>query len=140
MTRAFELSLTADLASLGEIRAFIKRAGAALDASDDAVGDLCLAVDEAVTNIVLHGYAGASGPVELHVQRDGDAIVVLLRDRARTFDGRGIEPPHLDESLAKRKFGGMGVYLIRQLTDAAEFRPRAGGGNELRLVKRDQSR
>lgn len=136
MPRAFELSLVADLDQLGEVRSFIKRAGTALGAPDEVVGDLCLVVDEAVTNIVLHGYGGAGGPVELHVERDGDDLVVLLRDRAAVFDSHGVQAPKLDESLAKRKFGGMGVYLIRHLTDRSEFRPRAGGGNELRLVKR----
>lgn len=136
MPRVFELSLIADLDKLGDVRAFIKRAGTALGAPDEMIGDLCLVVDEAVTNIVLHGYAGAGGPVEIHVERDGDDLVVLLRDRAAAFDGHGVQAPKLDESLAERKFGGMGVYLIRQLTDRSEFRSRAGGGNELRLVKR----
>lgn len=136
MPRTFELSLIADLDKLGEVRSFIKRAGTALGAPDEMVGDLCLVVDEAVTNIVLHGYSGAGGPVEVHVERDGDDLVVLLRDRAADFDGHGVQAPKLDESLAERKLGGMGVYLIRQLTDRSEFRPRAGGGNELRLVKR----
>jgi anti-sigma regulatory factor (Ser/Thr protein kinase) len=136
MPGVFELAVDADLGNLGEIRSFVKQAGAALGVRDDALGDLCLVVDEAVTNVILHGYRGARGPVEIHVQRDGDAVVILLRDRARAFDGRGIEAPHLDESLAERKFGGMGVYLIRKLTDEAEYRPLAGRGNELRLVKR----
>jgi anti-sigma regulatory factor (Ser/Thr protein kinase) len=136
MPRAFELSIIADLDKLGEVRSFIKRAGTALGASEDVVGDLCLAVDEAVTNIVLHGYDGAGGPVELRVERDGDDLEVLLRDRAAAFDGHGVPAPKLDESLSERKFGGMGVYLIRHLTDRSEFQPRAGGGNELRLVKR----
>jgi anti-sigma regulatory factor (Ser/Thr protein kinase) len=136
MPGVFELAVDADLGNLGEIRSFVKQAGAALGVRDDALGDLCLVVDEAVTNVILHGYRGARGPVEIHVQRDGDAVVILLRDRARAFDGRGIQAPHLDESLAERKFGGMGVYLIRKLTDEAEYRPLAGRGNELRLVKR----
>lgn len=136
MPRVFELSIDARLENLGEIRSFIQQAGAALGVRDDALGDLCVVVDEAVTNVILHGYRGAGGPVDIHVQRDGDAVVILLRDQARAFDGRGVEAPHLDESLAERKFGGMGVYLIRKLTDEAEYRPRAGHGNELRLVKR----
>jgi serine/threonine-protein kinase RsbW len=136
MPQVFELAVEADLENLREIRAFVQQAGAALGVRDDALGDLCLVVDEAVTNVILHGYQGASGPVEIHVQRDGDAVVVLLRDRAPAFDGRGVEAPHLDESLAERKFGGMGVYLIRKLTDEADYRPRTGHGNELRLVKR----
>jgi serine/threonine-protein kinase RsbW len=136
MPRVFELAVDAALENLGEIRSFIRQAGAALGVRDDALGDLCLVVDEAVTNVILHGYQGAGGPVDIHVQRDGDAVVILLRDQAKTFDGRGVETPHLDESLAERKAGGMGVYLIRTLTDEAEYRPRAGRGNELRLVKR----
>lgn len=136
MPQVFELAVDADLENLREIRAFVQHAGAALGVRDDALGDLCLVVDEAVTNVILHGYQGAGGPVEIHVQQDGDAVVILLRDRAPAFDGRGVEAPHLDESLAERKFGGMGVYLIRKLTDEAEYRPRAGHGNELRLVKR----
>lgn len=136
MPRDFELSIIADLDKLGEVRSFIKQAGTVLGAPEDVVGDLCLVVDEAVTNIVLHGYDGAGGPVELRVERDGDDLVVLLRDRAAAFDGHGVPAPKLDESLSERKFGGMGVYLIRQLTDRSEFQPRAGGGNELRLVKR----
>lgn len=136
MPQVFELAVDADLENLREIRAFVQQAGAALGVRDDALGDLCLVVDEAVTNVILHGYQGAGGPVEIHVQQDGDAVVILLRDRAPAFDGRGVEAPHLDESLAERKFGGMGVYLIRKLTDEAEYRPRAGHGNELRLVKR----
>lgn len=136
MPRVFELSVEADLENLGKIRSFIQQAGVALSVRDDVLGDLCLVVDEAVTNVIVHGYQGAGGPVDIHVQRDGDAVVILLRDQARTFDGRGIEAPHLDESLARRKSGGMGVYLIRTLTDEAVYRPRAGRGNELRLVKR----
>jgi anti-sigma regulatory factor (Ser/Thr protein kinase) len=136
MPRAFELSLIADLHRLGDVRSFIKQAGTALGAPDDMVGELCLVVDEAVTNIVLHGYHGAGGPVELHVEREGDDLVVLLRDHAAAFDSQGVEAPQLDEALAERKLGGMGVYLIRQLTERSETWPRASGGNELRLVKR----
>ena len=90
MPRVFELAVDANLENLGEIRTFIRQAGAALGVRDDVLGDLCLVV----------------------------------------------ESPHLDESLAERKPGGMGVYLIRKLTDEAVYRPRAGRGNELRLVKR----
>jgi hypothetical protein len=42
----------------------------------------------------------------------------------------------LDTALKDRPFGGMGIFLIRKMTDEAEFLPRSGGGNEIRLVKR----
>ena len=48
-----------------------------------------------------------------------------------------MKKPHLDESLSERAYGGMGVYLIRKLTDEADFRPLPGGGNELHLLKKN---
>ena len=104
--------------------------------SESALGDLRLVVDEAVTNIVLYGYEGRGGAVNLHMERDGDAVVIVIRDQAKPFDVDQVHAPQLDSSLADRPFGGMGIFLIRSMTDVAEGRPLPGGGNELRLVRR----
>jgi len=136
MSQVFELSLEANLENLKAARSFIQRAGNSLHVADDILGDLCLVVDEAVTNIVVHGYEGRGGPVDITVQSQGDALVIRIRDRASPFDASDVEKPHLDQALAERAYGGMGVYLIRKLTDEAEFRVLPGGGNELRIVKR----
>ena len=132
----FDLSVKARLDKLQEIRSFIDRVGAFLGVNKSAMGDLRLAVDEAVTNVVIHGYAQTDGIVELHMQADGDAVVIRIRDRAASFDPSQVKVPQLDTALKDRPLGGMGVFLIRKMTDEAEFLPLAGGGNEIRLVKR----
>ena len=137
MTRVFEFSSEAELENLREFRSFIESSGKALGVNSDTLGDLCLVVDEAVTNIFLHGYDGQAGTVDLMMKRDEDSIVISIRDGAKVFDASNVESPHLEESLSERVFGGMGVFLIRKLTDEAEFRSLPGTGNELRLVKRD---
>ena len=114
MPRVFELSVDAALENLGEIRSFIRQAGAALGVRDDALGDLCLVVDEAVTNVILHGYQGAGGPVDIHVQRDGDAVVILLRDRGGL---PGARHRHLDP-------GALQAALVTRLRERAR---RSGG-------------
>jgi len=134
--QAFDLSVNASLDNLQEVRSFIDRAGASLGVTDRVLGDLRLAVDEAVTNVVLHGYGNGGGDVELHVRADGDDIVISILDRAGRFDPGDVKAPRLDTPLHDRPAGGMGIFLIRQMTDHAEFLPRPGGGNELRLVKR----
>jgi serine/threonine-protein kinase RsbW len=136
MNRVFELSVKADLENLKEVRSFVDHAGKNLGVESDTLGDLCLVVDEAVTNIILHGYDGREGTVDVQLKPDGDAVVIHIRDQAKAFDAHTVHPPELDTSLSERKFGGMGVYLIRKLTDEAEFRTLPGQGNELRLVKR----
>jgi len=134
--QVFDLSVKASLDNLQEVRSFIDRAGARLGVGESVLGDLRLAVDEAVTNVVLHGYGNAGGDVEVHMRADGDDVVIRILDRAARFDPDEVESPHLDMPLRDRPAGGMGIFLIRQMTDQAEFLPRAGGGNELCLVKR----
>jgi serine/threonine-protein kinase RsbW len=136
MAHVFEFSIEADLENLKAVRSFIENSGKALSVKRDTLGDLCLVVDEAVTNIILHGYDGLDGTVDVQMKRDGDALIIFIRDRAKSFDIEDVEMPHLDTSLSDREFGGMGVFLIKKLTDEAEFRAVPGHGKELRLVKR----
>lgn len=134
--QVFDLSVKASLDNLQEVRSFIDRAGASLGVVERVLGDLRLAVDEAVTNVVLHGYGNAGGEVELHMRADGGDVVISILDRAGRFDPGEVKAPRLDTPLHGRPAGGMGIFLIRQMTDQAEFLPRSGGGNEIRLVKR----
>jgi anti-sigma regulatory factor (Ser/Thr protein kinase) len=130
-----EFTLEAQLESLGDCRAYIDAKGQALGLESPLLGDLRLVVDEAVTNIVLHAYQGEGGPVELQLSRDGDDVVVLIRDQGPAFDPDGVAEPALNTALAERKPGGMGIFLMRQMMDEVTFAPQPQGGNELRLVK-----
>lgn len=137
MARSFEYSVEANLENLKDFRKFVQQSGRALGIDEKTLGDLCLVVDEAVTNVVHYGYGGNGGPVDLEIGREVDAVVIAIRDRAEAFDASEVKTPQLDTPLAERAFGGMGVFLIRKLTDEAVFKPLPGGGNELRLVKRN---
>ena len=135
--QVFDLSVNASLENLRKIRKYIDSSGARLGVSETALGDLRLVVDEAVTNVVIHGYGDDSdGMVEVHMESDGDAVIIRIRDRVPTFDPANVTTPQLDTALKDRPFGGMGIYLIRKMTDEAEFLPLPGGGNEIRLIKR----
>ncbi len=133
--KGLDLAVNAGLENLSEVRDYIDRAGSRLGVDQAVLADLRLVVDEAVTNIVLHGYEGLGGSIHLHMELEGDSVVVLIRDRAKPFQADQVQSPHLDTALADRPFGGMGVYLIRSMTDESEVKSLPGGGNELRLVK-----
>jgi anti-sigma regulatory factor (Ser/Thr protein kinase) len=125
----------ARLDTLQTFRAFVDRAGAQEGLDPAVLADLKLVVDEAITNIVLHGYGGDGGTVELRIDREGSDVVVLIRDQAPPFDPDGVADPELNTALASRQPGGMGIFLMRQMMDQVEFRPLPGEGNELKLVK-----
>ncbi|MGF1505506.1 MAG: ATP-binding protein, partial [Anaerolineae bacterium] len=69
--KAAPLRVEADLKNLARIREFILEHGTAHGGAHKAIMDLITAVDEAVTNIMIHGYRGKAGPVEVGVGHDG---------------------------------------------------------------------
>ncbi len=129
------LETPAALSSLALIRDFVTDACEQLRAPSDLAVDLVQAVDEAATNIILHGYRGLPGPLEITVGREGDRLTITLRDEAPPFDPASISPPDLNKRLEERSIGGYGIHLMRAFTDAITHRTLPGGGNELTLVK-----
>ena len=74
--------------------------------------------------------------IELLMEEDAGTVIIWIRDQAKSFDASHVSGPRLDLPFRERPPGGMGIYLIKKMTDEAEFRPLPGGGNELRLTKR----
>jgi serine/threonine-protein kinase RsbW len=128
------LRMPASVDELSALRQFIRRQGAQAGADSSAVADLVQAVDESVTNTIVHGYRGNGGTVEVEVERSGKSLVVRLRDQAPPFDPTLVPMPDISAPLEHRPLGGMGIFLTRELTDAVTYQ-RTRDGNELTLVK-----
>ena len=130
------LTIEADLRRLGDVRAFVRTSLAAGGADLHSVADVVQAVDEIVSNVIEHGYAGRDGKVEVEVTVEGNDATVHVRDACPPFDPTGVPTPDTGAPLARRALGGMGVHLSRELTDRMTHRILPTGGNELTLVKR----
>jgi glutamate/tyrosine decarboxylase-like PLP-dependent enzyme/anti-sigma regulatory factor (Ser/Thr protein kinase) len=129
--------VSARLENLTEIRRFVEAQAAILDLDQGAIQDMILAVDEAATNVIVHGYQNQEGVIEIEVRREGDALIVHMRDEAVTFDPTTFPSPDLTLPPEERILSGMGVCLIRRRTDEVKHRLTLKRGNELTLVKRD---
>jgi serine/threonine-protein kinase RsbW len=100
--------------------------------SEETLSDLKLALTEACTNSVRHAYReGRTGVVEIVYQLEHDRLVVEVTD-----DGRGFRLTEI-ESAGNGDFseGGLGIAIIRAVTDEVEIGERASGGSRLRFVK-----
>ena len=126
----------AEVGRLGVVREFVEATVAGFGADESLVHDAALAADEAVCNIIVHGYQRLGGEIELCIARAGSDLVIRIRDRAPAFDPTAYPAPDLAVSLEQRKPGGLGIYLIRQVMDEVTYRRIPEGGNELLLVRR----
>jgi serine/threonine-protein kinase RsbW len=135
MTAATFQFKSAELPDLDDMRRFVEQSAFKLGATEDAVGEMVLAVNEAVTNILLHGYRSRPGGVEIAVEGEGDRLIVSLRDRAPHYDPTAVPPPNLALTLDERPLGGLGVHMMRQFTDELRYRVTEDGENELLLIK-----
>ncbi len=136
MTQA-TLSIVADLKHLAQIRQFIQQQAKSFGADSDAVFSMIMAVNEMVTNIIIHGYSSQPGPIEIEVRLAEDhSLVVHLCDQAAPFDPTVVPDPELNLPLDRRPLGRVGIYLTRRMVDQMTYRLKPGGGNELTLLKK----
>jgi anti-sigma regulatory factor (Ser/Thr protein kinase) len=130
------LSIPAELGRLAAVRAFVRDRLTAIELDQAALADIVQAVDECVTNVIVHGYVGRVGEVEVELEAGDRSVVVRVRDAAVAFDPTMVPPPGPNRSLEDRLHGGMGVALMRASVDELHHRLLPDGRNELTMIRR----
>jgi serine/threonine-protein kinase RsbW len=130
------LAVDADPQNLALIRDFVEETALLLKVEPALIPGIQLAVDEAATNIIIHGYQNQGGNIKIEVGQERNDFIVRLRDEAAPFDPTSVPLPDITLPLEKRAPGGLGVYLIRRTMDDLFHRVIETGGNELTLIKR----
>lgn len=125
----------ADLGELSRIREYVTKTAIGLGVVPTALDDLRVAVDEAVTNVVVHGYGGP-GEITLELSAESGDLIVRLCDKAPAFDAANEAPDELNPDDSRTTPGGFGLYLMKQAMDDIAHRP-LHPGNELTMIKRN---
>jgi anti-sigma regulatory factor (Ser/Thr protein kinase) len=120
------------LESLAPIREFVARAAASAGLDRSASYNLCLAVDEIATNIVVHGYqaAGLHGDLRVDTEVEPGRLVVRVEDHGRPYDPAKHEVPDAEDLTAplhERPAGGLGIMLAMQGVDDLQYEVTARG-------------
>jgi anti-sigma regulatory factor (Ser/Thr protein kinase) len=120
---------------LAAARAMVGNLAQRLGFNEIQCGQISLAIDEALCNIINHGYERRpDGRIWLKVwdlQTVPPGIKVVIEDRAKQVDPETIRPRDLDDIRP----GGLGVYIIREIMDDVSYEHRLGGGMRLTMTK-----
>ena len=120
--------------SLDEIRDFVQAALFTTELGKKAVAGLLLAVEEATSNIIRHGYLYGPGRIRLRIRATRRVVTITLHDTGRAYEVNWDEKPDTQQLAETGRRGGLGLMLIRKVTDAVDYK-RVGDENILTLTK-----
>jgi len=120
---------------LAPVRALIHALAHRYGFLENDSGQIALAVDEALCNVMNHGYEKKpDGLITISVQPIEEpprGIQIIIEDRGKQVEPAEIQSRDLDHVRP----GGLGVHIMRQVMDVVQFNQRPGGGMQLVLEK-----
>lgn len=133
------VELMSDPTYLSGAREMVVAVARRLGFSDEVACRIALAVDEALCNVIRHGYEGSTDrpiwlslwPIQPGPDHDKPGLRIVIEDEARQVDIEQIKGRPLDEIRP----GGLGVHIIKQVMDDIQYDQRADKGMRLTLVK-----
>jgi serine/threonine-protein kinase RsbW len=134
MAGTFERTIGAEIENIPVIADGIGEYLAREGADPAIIPDIELAVDEAMTNIIMHGYRGKKGMIRITCSSGQGLVNIVIRDRAPAFNPLSVKEPDISAGLADRTAGGMGIYLIKNVMDSVRYE-HSGTENILTMEK-----
>ena len=128
------LTIPSDLQEIPRLSATLEDGMRDQNFSDEDILDTQLSVEEAVTNIILHGYVENPGRIAIFLRTSPKAIEIRIEDSAPAFDPLSVPEPDLSTDVIERKIGSLGVFLMKQVMDDLSYEYKYGK-NILTLVK-----
>jgi anti-sigma regulatory factor (Ser/Thr protein kinase) len=122
------LTLKNDRAEIPRLAAFIDSFCQPLGPTQGDLMSFHLALEEAVTNVINHGYRDGHAhefTVAL-AAAPGGRVTAVVTDDAPAFDPVARPPVDTTLPLEERPIGGLGVHLIKNLMDSVRYERRDG--------------
>ena len=130
-----KLTLSCDVSRVPELNEFIASIAQKLEMDPMMTGQVQLAVEEAVVNVMNYAYPdGMRGFVTIKAMSDGHELRLVVIDSGVAFDPTGKEKADVTLSVEDRPIGGLGIFLVRELMDSINYE-RVDGRNILMMIK-----
>jgi serine/threonine-protein kinase RsbW len=136
MQPGFRVTIGADRGEIARVNAAFAEFADAHALPPSVRRSLHVALDELLSNALVHGFAGREGgEVTVEAVVLTDRVRVTLTDDGRPFDPFGVAAPDTSLTTQARRLGGLGIHLVRQMMDEVSYHRRADR-NVVVLTKR----
>ncbi len=121
--------LPKDAETVSLIRAVVKHGLRTFGVAEDCIGDICLALSEACTNVVDH--VARDDEYEVRLAVDEYTCAISVRNTGDGFDAAALRDIMPSPSSPR----GRGVAIMRAVMDHVAFEPEPATGTLVNLVK-----
>ena len=101
---------------------FVEAVAEASQLDHEAIFNLNLALEEAVSNVILYAYPeGTDGVVNIEAFADKKRVSFVITDSGKPFDPTAKEDVDINAEMDKRPIGGLGIHLVRTIMDTVSY-------------------
>ena len=129
------LLLHNDIQQIPQLADFVGTIAHDMKLSQSLAMGLNLALEEAVTNVILYAYPkGADGLVDIEAILRHQSLEFIISDSGVPFDPTAAPEADITLSAEDRPIGGLGIFLVRQIMDEVSYE-RKDNKNYLSMTK-----
>jgi len=137
MQTLLSINLPARIENLGRFMNSVSECARAQGFDQRKISEIELATEEALVNICNYSYPEEPGDVEINCKMENGRFIIEIIDSGIPFDITSLVDPDITSDIAKRKIGGLGVFLTKQMMDEVRYR-RENDRNILELIVRKE--
>lgn len=133
MTVALQLTIRNDLAELPRVEELARSLLDSAGITEDKAFTASVALEEALSNVIRHGYDdGGVHEIAVRIRVEDGSVVLEITDEGKAFDPRSAPRTDVHTPLAEREVGGLGLHLLHNMVGDIRYE-RSDGRNHLRL-------
>lgn len=130
-----QLVLTNHIEEIARMVTFIDELSEELSLSAEDSFNIHLAMEEAVSNVIMYAYPqDEEHELTIVVRHVDNRLIFKIIDSGKEFDPTQQPDADITLSLEERPIGGLGIFLIRRIMQQVEYH-RVDGKNILTMIK-----
>jgi len=112
------LVLSNSLSELDALCQSLEQFGKSLGLSRKIVFEICLAMEELISNIISYGFADdAVHFIKVAMSHENGILIIRLEDDGVPFNPLKAEEPDCECPIEQRKVGNLGIHLTKKIMD-----------------------
>jgi len=136
MNGELTITLNNDISELDSLHEHLEEFGIINNLDKNVMFPINLALDELITNSISYGFHDDKEHIiQITVSLKNDELVALVEDDGIPFNPLESPEPDINVPAEERKIGGLGIHLVRKLTDGIRY-ARKGNKNYVTIIKK----